>query len=71
MKSESERETLEALVRTVCLSLEEIYETDVAEKDFLTGQIYAYVECLEVLQGCATIRRELLNYEIEEKFPLP
>lgn len=58
-------------MRTVCLSLEEIYETNGAEQDFLIGQIYAYVECLEVLQGCAEIRRELLNYEIEEKFPLP
>ncbi len=67
----SERETLEALVRTICLSLEEIYEAGGTKRDFLTGQIYAYVECLEVLQGCAEIRRELLNYEIEEKFPLP
>ena len=67
-----ERRALERLVRTICLSLEEIYEAKgEVVTDFLIGQIYAYVECLEVLQGCATIRREFLNYEIEEKFPLP
>ncbi len=60
------------MVRTICLSLEEIYEAkEEVVTDFLIGQIYAYVECLEILQSYSRFGRELLNYEIEERFPLP
>ena len=34
-------------------------------------QIYAYLECLEILQGCPEFRKLGLDYDIEKRFPLP
>ena len=38
--------------------------------DFLLGQAYAYVECLEILQTCAQLRTLGLDYDIESRYPL-
>ncbi len=63
------RKTAAELVRHIDRALRELYETK--PNEFEKGQIYAYVECLEVLQLNRGIRASLLDYDIEEKYPLP
>ena len=66
----SRQQTLKALIRTIHLNLQELTETKNAPNDFCLGQIYAYVECLEILQLCPSFRNLGLDYDIEKKFPL-
>lgn len=40
------------------------------ESDFRTWQIYAYTECLEVLQLCPPFRATYFNYDIEKRYPI-
>ena len=66
----SRQQTLKALIRTIHLNLQELTKTKNAPNDFCLGQIYAYVECLEILQLCPSFRNLGLDYDIEKKFPL-
>lgn len=45
----------------------EINDTD---EDFPTGEKYAYVECLEIIQQWDKAREAGLDYDIEERFPI-
>lgn len=68
-----EDSTIEQLIETIQIGLEENYEAKQEQdknSEFLRGQIYAYVECLEILQQCRSIRERKLNYDIEKRFPL-
>ena len=65
----SKRQTLKVLIQTIHLNLQELTETKSAPNDFCLGQIYAYVECLEILQLCPSFRNLGLDYDIEKKFP--
>lgn len=67
----SKRKTIRRLIQTTYFSLEEIYETLPDISDFALGQIYAYLECLEILQCCPEFRKLGLDYNIEKRFPLP
>ena len=67
----SKRKTIRRLIQTAYFSLEEIYETLPYISDFALGQIYAYLECLEILQCCPDFRKLGLDYDIEKRFPLP
>ena len=66
----SSQQTLKVLIRTIHINLQELSETKSVSNDFCLGQIYAYVECLEILQLCPSFRNLGLNYDIEKKFPL-
>lgn len=66
----SRQQTLKALIRTIHLNLQELTKTKNTPNDFCLGQIYAYVECLEILQLCPSFRNLGLDYDIEKKFPL-
>ena len=46
----SKRKTIRRLIQTAHFSLKEIYDTQPDISDFALGQIYAYLECLEILQ---------------------
>ena len=66
-----EKQTIKRLLETIHSSLKEIYESGKEYvEDFALGQIYAYVECLEILQICPAFRQCGLNYEIEKRFPV-
>ena len=67
----SKRKTIRHLIQTAHFALQEIYETQPNISDFALGQIYAYLECLEILQGCPEFRKLGLDYDIEKRFPLP
>ena len=67
----SKRKTIRYLIQTAHFSLQEIYETLPDISDFALGQIYAYLECLEILQCCPDFRKLGLDYDIEKRFPLP
>lgn len=65
----SERRIVNLLIRNIQHSLHELYMA--APTDFTAGQMYAYAECLEILQLCPALRKRFLRYPIEERFPLP
>ena len=67
----SKRKTIRRLIQTAHFSLKEIYDTQPDISDFALGQIYAYLECLEILQGCPAFRNLGKDYDIEKRFPLP
>ena len=48
----SKRKTIRRLIQTAHFSLKEIYDTQPNISDFALGQIYAYLECLEILHCC-------------------
>ena len=66
----SRQQTLKVLICTIHLNLQELTETKSVPDNFCLGQIYAYVECLEILQLCPSFRNLGLDYDIEKKFPL-
>lgn len=68
----NEMQVIEHLIDIIQTSLEELNEAKqlYGENGFCTGQIYAYVECLEVLQLCPTIRLYFLNYDIEKRYSI-
>lgn len=67
-----EKKTIELLIQIIHTDLQELYDAknNACNRDFLLGQIYAYVECLEILQQCPSFRKMGLDYTIEDKFPL-
>lgn len=67
----SKRKTIRRLIQTAHFSLKEIYDTQPDISDFALGQIYAYLECLEILQCCPDFRKLGLDYDIEKRFPPP
>lgn len=67
----NKRKTIRHLIQTIHLALREIYQSHPLLSDFAIGQIYAYLECLEILQYCPDFRNLGLDYDIEKKFPLP
>ena len=67
-----EKQTIEMLIRIIHTDLQELFEVkEISEnRDFLLGQIYAYVECLEILQLCPAFRRLGIDYDVEKRYPL-
>lgn len=67
----NEKQTIRRLIQTIHESLQESYDSGRQKsEDFALGQVYAYVECLEILQSCPTFRTIGLDYEIEKRFPI-
>lgn len=67
----NEKQTIRQLIRTIHESLREIYDSGREKsEDFAIGQVYAYIDCLEILQSCPAFRKLGLNYEIEKRFPV-
>ena len=72
MSTLNEKQVIKHLINVIHTSLQELNEANnlYGDSDFRTGQIYAYAECLEILQLCPIIRSTYLNYNIEERYPL-
>lgn len=61
--------TVRLLIATIHASLEELIEApSVRRKRFRKGQLYAYAECLEILQLCPSFRSPELDYDIEKRY---
>lgn len=62
--------TVRLLITTIHTDLEELIEAArlYGESDFRKGQLYAYAECLEILQLCPSFRSSELDYDIEKRF---
>lgn len=66
---QEKNDVLRALAEHILSSLDEL--TDAAlEGDFILGQKYAYVECLELLQRLANPSELHIDFAIEDKYPL-
>lgn len=72
MNTIDEKQIIEYLIYFIQVSIEELNQTNrlYSKNDFCTGQLYAYVECLEVLQLCPLIQSKYLNYNIEKRYPI-
>ena len=66
----NKRQILKDFIRAILLNLQELTETKSVPNDFCLGQIYAFVECLEILQLCPSFRNLGLDYDIKKSFPL-
>ncbi len=68
----NKRQTIKHLIETLNTSLEELYEAEKlsGHSEFRTGQIYAYAECLELLQKCKPFRRLGIDYEVERRYSI-
>lgn len=60
---------LSSLVNHIFLTLDEL-ESVYPSDDFILGQKYAYVECLELLQSLADSSALHIDFVIENKYPL-
>lgn len=69
MKNKSAQEVLEDLVGLLEEHLR-VLSMGEAKNQFLCGEKYAYVECLEVIQSWGRAADFGLDYDIEERFPL-
>lgn len=60
------------MISVIQSDMNELAEAERLEphSDFRTGQMYAYAECLELLQLCSTFRDFGLDFEIEKRYPL-
>lgn len=66
---QEKNDVLRALAEHILSSLDEL--TDAAlEGDFILGQKYAYVECLELLQRLVVPSELHIDFVIEDKYPL-
>ena len=72
MKNSEETQAIDRLICVIHTELNELSQARRAreENDFCLGQMYAYTQCLEVLQLCPSIRSSRLNYDIEKRYPL-
>ncbi len=70
MNAMNERQIIKYLISVIHLSLQELAEARrvYGENNFRTGQLYAYAECLEILQLCPAFRARELNYDIELRY---
>lgn len=62
-------DVLRALVEHILSSLDELTDATLGG-DFILGQKYAYVECLELLQRLASPSELHIDFVIEDKYPL-
>lgn len=69
LHSQMRNDVLRALVEHIVLSLDELSDAALGG-DFILGQKYAYVECLELLQYLAGPSELHIDFVIEEKYPL-
>ena len=61
--------TLHKLIKHILFSLDELQNCD-SSNNFIAGQKYALVECLQVLQTLITPKTLILNFDIEKRYPL-
>lgn len=61
---------LKITIQKITEILEELSAEGVEMNDFILGQKYAFIECLEILQAFQLAKYFGLDYDIEDKFPL-
>lgn len=64
-----ERQTIQLLIDSIQNALDDLTSADEIN-EFQRGQLYAYVECLEILQLYPKSSKLGIDYDIETKFPL-
>lgn len=69
LHSQMKNDVLRALAEHILSSLDELTDVPLGG-DFILGQKYAYVECLELLQYLADPSELHIDFAIEDKYPL-
>ena len=67
--SRKPNKTLHKLISHILFSLDELQNCD-SENNFILGQKYALVECLQILQTLTIPKTLILNFDIEKRYPL-
>lgn len=69
LHSQMRNDVLRTLTEHILSSLDELTAAAL-EGDFILGQKYAYVECLELLQRLVVPSELHIDFVIEDKYPL-
>ena len=69
LHSQMKNDVLRALAEHILSSLDELTDVPLGG-DFILGQKYAYVECLELLQRLVVPSELHIDFAIEDKYPL-
>ena len=69
LHSQMSNDVLRTLAEHILSSLDELTAAALGG-DFILGQKYAYVECLELLQRLASPSELHIDFVIEDKYPL-
>lgn len=67
MQQKNMREVLSNLIYTLCVNLDEITQKD-ERNEFTIGEVYAYLECLEIIQTWNKAEEYGLCGNLEEKY---
>ncbi len=67
MKQKSVKQVLVCLIQTLQANLNEITES-VHGNEFVCGEVYAYLECLEIIQMWRKAEKYGLCINLEEKY---
>lgn len=71
MKKLSADETLNYIIDLFLDYLEDLNRERCPDREqFISGERYAYVECLEIIQNWEHARTNGLDFDIEAKFPV-
>jgi len=69
-KTKTSEQVLVMLIGTIQISLSELSTECVKGNDFAYGEMYAYVECLELIQLWKNADQFGLDVNLEEKYDL-
>lgn len=69
LSSRKPTKTLHSLIKYILFSLDELQSCD-SDKNFILGQKYALVDCLEFLQESVNSSKLKLDFDIEKIYPL-
>lgn len=67
LKQKSMKKVLVCLIQTLQINLEEITES-VRDNEFVCGEVYAYLECLEIIQTWNGAKEYGLCGNLEKKY---
>ena len=71
MNDKSSDEVLQMMIETLLIYIEELFDyKNVEGQQFQYGERLAYTECLEWIKEWEHAKRNGLNFDIEEKYPL-
>ena len=69
LKNLNAEQVLENLIATIETSLDELNDAEI-KNQFIIGQLYAYIECLEAICYWKKAKKFGLNYDPELKYKI-
>ena len=70
-RTETAEQVLVTLIGSIQYSLAELTSDSDRQDDFVCGQMYAYIECLELIQLWQNAKKFGIDGNLEKKYSLP